>query len=317
MGIKNLMKIIDRYAPLAISYNKIDKYSNKILAIDANLMLYKNIYGLRMNGYDLKNNDLIVTHIHTMILKLIAFKKYNITPVFVFDGTPPIIKNTLLEQRGKTKQQMKQKYDTAVTQDDKKKYYYMRSGITKEEIEDCKELINICGFDTINSAEESDSQLALLDHKGLIDFIVTDDMDILIFGGRNLLKNFTVSSQKYIQEINLQIILQETELSMLQFIDLALLLGCDYCTPIKGVGTFGAYKLIKEYGSIDNLIKNNIIKSDPAFSKAKQYFINPPTYNINKLIAPHKINIDKLTLFLKKFQFSDKYIEKIIKKFNT
>ena len=40
-----------------------------------------------------------------------------------------------------------------------------------------------------------------------------------------------------------------------QFIDLCILLGCDYCESIKGIGQATAFKLIKEHGSLDNIVE--------------------------------------------------------------
>ena len=49
MGIKNFMKITQKYSPKSIIYTKITDYKNKIMAIDANLMIYKMIFGIRKN----------------------------------------------------------------------------------------------------------------------------------------------------------------------------------------------------------------------------------------------------------------------------
>ena len=42
----------------------------------------------------------------------------------------------------------------------------------------------------------------------------------------------------------------------MQFIDLCILLGCDYLEPIKGVGPKSALKLIREYGGLGGVIKH-------------------------------------------------------------
>lgn len=42
----------------------------------------------------------------------------------------------------------------------------------------------------------------------------------------------------------------------MKFIDLCILLGCDYCDTIKGIGPKTALKLIKEYKSIENILKH-------------------------------------------------------------
>lgn len=160
MGIKNLKKVMDKYAPTAIKITNISDYKNKVLGIDMNNMIYKMIFAIRLNGYDIKNGDTIVTHIHSLLLKMQGFKKYNITPVFVFDGMPPKIKEETLKQRKEFQNFMKQKYYKAVTQDEKKKYYFMKSDISYKEITDCMELIKLFGYTIVESLEEADSQLA-------------------------------------------------------------------------------------------------------------------------------------------------------------
>lgn len=316
MGIKNLMKIINKYAPETVTYNKIDNYKNSIVAIDGNLLLYKVIYAIRKNGYDLKNEEIIITHLFGFIQKIKGFIYYNITPIFVFDGIAPEIKQNTLKQRLDFHNHMKQKYYKAITQDEKKKYYYMKSDITFNEIMEVMELIKLFNFTVIEAPEEADSQLAELSNNNnkKIDYIITDDLDILIFGGSKILKNFTVSDTKKIQQLDLTILKKQTGLNQKQLIDLAILLGCDYCPSIKGIGAIGAYKLIKKYDNIENIMKNENINLSYDYKKARKYFTNPPVYNSNN-IKINKLKIDKnnLTIFLKKFKFTDDYIEKLFK----
>lgn len=56
-------------------------------------------------------------------------------------------------------------------------------------------------------------------------------------------------------EIDLSVLLAETELSMEQFIDLCIMCGCDYATNIRGIGAVRALALIKQHGSIEAVIK--------------------------------------------------------------
>jgi len=54
----------------------------------------------------------------------------------------------------------------------------------------------------------------------------------------------------------LQKVLEELKLSHDQFIDLCILLGCDYCDSIKGIGPVRAIEMIQKYSTIENLIKH-------------------------------------------------------------
>jgi len=41
-----------------------------------------------------------------------------------------------------------------------------------------------------------------------------------------------------------------------QFIDLCILLGCDYCDSIRGIGPVRAFDLISKYGSLESVLQN-------------------------------------------------------------
>ncbi len=269
MGVKNLMTIIKRYSPNSIKYTTIDNYKNKILGIDANLMIYKMVFAIRRNGYDIMKNKIKVTHIHALLDKLIAFKKYNITPIFVFDGYFPKIKEDTMQKRKEFQKTTKKKYEKAIKvsdQDEQKKYYYMASNITSKELEECKTLISLFGYRWLNAIGEADSQLAYMSKQKMIDAIVTDDMDILVFGGTPILKNFSVSTQKKIQEINLNKLLKDLKITQKQLIYIAMIIGCDYCKDLKGVGPINAVKLVKDGVSL---------KGIPLNKQVFEYFNNP------------------------------------------
>ena len=66
-----------------------------------------------------------------------------------------------------------------------------------------------------------------------------------------------------IREFNLSKALGELELTMDEFIDLCILLGCDYCDTIRGVGPQRAVTLIKQHKSIDEILKHLDTKKYP------------------------------------------------------
>lgn len=83
-----------------------------------------------------------------------------------------------------------------------------------------------------------------------------------------------------IKEFNYQKILEGMELTNEQFIDLCILLGCDYCDSIKGIGPKKAITLIKEHKTIEAILENidrekYIVPEDWPFARARQLFITP------------------------------------------
>lgn len=96
--------------------------------------------------------------------------------------------------------------------------------------------------------------------EGLVWATATEDMDSLTFGTKILLRNLSTSAsgakKKEIKQIDYEKVLSEFGMKEEQFVDLCILLGCDYCDSIKGVGKKRAFELIKKHGSIEEVLKN-------------------------------------------------------------
>ena len=315
MGIRNLLYLFKKYAPNSMKETRISDYKNKVLGIDANLMIYKMVYAIRKNGYDIVNQDRIVTHIHGMLQKLIGFKKYNITPIFVFDGLQPKIKSNTLKKRSEFQKAMKKRYDNALTENDKKKYFYLQSDILYQELEDCKKLITIFGYQYIEAIGEADTVLAYLSKRKLVHYVVSDDLDLLIFGSLNLLKDFTVDKNKKINEIDRQKVLKILKINQDQLIDIAIMIGCDYCKSVSGIGPIKAYKIIQDYESLQKAVKHKAI-SLSGYKNIQKYF---KKYKVNKGIKVYKgdtINYGELNTFLYNNNYKLERIKEITKKLN-
>ena len=255
MGIKNLFKLIKQKAPDAISSNTIDFYSNKIIGIDANLMIYKIIFGIRSSGKDIMKNGKVITHIHGILQKIKGFQKHLTRPIFVFDGEFPEFKQAEILRRSTSKINVKE-----------------------SEYSDIIKIIRIFGYQVIMSKGEADNQLAYLAKNRMIDYVATDDMDLLLFGKNiKILKNFSVNLKKNIIEINSNLVLKNLDIDRSQMIDIGILSGCDYCGSAKGIGPIKGYNLIRKYGSLQKLIKMNLIQikmSEEEIKIIQKYFKN-------------------------------------------
>ncbi|MEQ2172618.1 Elongation of fatty acids protein 2 [Goodea atripinnis] len=72
------------------------------------------------------------------------------------------------------------------------------------------------------------------------------------FGNSNITPFSTFKSSKYLCSRGLTF----QFLFIFQFIDLCILLGCDYCGTIKGIGPKRAIDLIRQHGSIEEILEN-------------------------------------------------------------
>ena len=325
MGIRGLRKFIDKYAPSAIKELKIEELQNKTIAFDTSILIYQFVIAIRNSGVDLTNdNGKITSHIHAIIMKTLSFLKKKINPIFVFDGKPPEIKMDTLKERIKVRQNAIAQLETDNNLETDKKISLLKQSVvvTSRQMDECREILKLMGIPVIDASQEADSQCAYLSKLKLVDAIASEDMDLLTFGTEKLLRNMNTNK---IIEITLSKILEETELTQYQFIDLCIMLGSDYCPTIDGIGMTRAYSLIKKYESIENIInanikigKNNVIISSEfknRYQLAREYFKNPP---INKNFPQIKWNnpdFDSLkNILITKYSYSPITVDKLLVK---
>jgi flap endonuclease-1 len=327
MGIKNLSSLIQSYAPNSITNKKFSDFTGKTLAIDASLLIYSYVIAIRNSSADLiNNNGDITSHIHAVVCKTLLYLDNGITPIFVFDGKPPVLKNDTLNKR-KEERDIAKKLLIDEEDDEKKIRLFKKSTvITWKQMEQCKEILLAMGIPVIDSPEESDSQCAYFTKDNIAYGVGSEDMDILTFGSKKLLRNISSSKKNDIVEYDLQKILDELKYTYQEFIDLCILLGCDYVDHIDGIGVKRAKDIIDEYRTIDNFLeKSPEIKSGKYkindnyldnVNSARDYFLNGPskTYTSNqvKLTTPDQKKIKDL--LINKYSYSKTKVEKIIKK---
>ncbi|KAJ3357790.1 Elongation of fatty acids protein 2 [Entophlyctis luteolus] len=159
--------------------------------------------------------------------------------------------------------------------------------VTREHNEDCKKLLKLMGVPYIEAPCEAEAQCAALAKAGKVYAAGSEDMDTLTFASPVLMRHLTFSEARKlpVMEITLSKVLEGLEMTMEQFIDLCILLGCDYCDSIRGIGPTRAVSLIKEHKSIEGVLakldktKYPIPENWP-FSEARQLFVKPDVTDV-------------------------------------
>ena len=85
MGVRCLNKFINKNCKKSITKNHLSDLDGKMLAVDANIYMYKFV----------ENNELI----EQFYFMISLFKYYNIKPIFVFDGKIDIDKVETINKR--------------------------------------------------------------------------------------------------------------------------------------------------------------------------------------------------------------------------
>lgn len=105
---------------------------------------------------------------------------------------------------------------------------------------------------------EADAQLAYLERAGLIDAIITEDSDLLVFGCRTVL--FKLDTYGHCVELQQARFAGAKQISLAgwgadEFRRMAILSGCDYLPSIVGMGLKNAHRFLRRYESVDNVLR--------------------------------------------------------------
>lgn len=206
-----------------------------------------------------------------------------IKPIYVFDGKPPDMKSGELEKRKERRKEAQESLDKAVesgNQEDITKFNKRVLRVTPKHNEDCKKLLRLMGLPVIEAPGEAEAQCAQLCKDGKVYAVATEDMDALTFAAPRLVRHLSSGSADQTHEYNLDKIIQGLGLgSHDEFIDLCILMGCDYCDSIKGIGGKKGLELIKKHKSIEKIVENlpnkDGVPEEWPYERARQLFKEP------------------------------------------
>ncbi|XP_039285242.1 flap endonuclease 1 isoform X2 [Nilaparvata lugens] len=294
MGILGLSKLIADEAPSAVVNNEIKNYFGRKVAIDASMSLYQFLIAVRSEGAQLTDAEGEPTsHLMGTFYRTIRLVENGIKPVYVFDGKPPELKSGELAKRTERREEAQKelaKATEAGDQDMIDKYNRRLVKVTKKHSDECKQLLKLMGIPYVEAPCEAEAQCAALVKAGKVYAAATEDMDALTFGSNVLLRHMTFSEARKmpIQEFHLDRVLAGLELTKDQFIDLCILLGCDYCESIRGIGPKRAVELIRKHHSIEAILKNIDTKKyttpdDWNYAGARRLFLEPEVANAEQV----------------------------------
>nr|A1CJ75.2 RecName: Full=Flap endonuclease 1; Short=FEN-1; AltName: Full=Flap structure-specific endonuclease 1 [Aspergillus clavatus NRRL 1] len=289
MGIKHLFQVIQENAPDAVKSGDIKNHFGRKVAIDASMSIYSFLIAVRSEGQQLMSESGETTsHLMGMFYRTLRMVDNGIKPLYVFDGAPPKLKSGELAKRTARKAEATEAHEEAKetgTAEEIEKFSRRTVRVTREHNAECKKLLKLMGVPYIDAPTEAEAQCAVLARAGKVYAAASEDMDTLCFEAPILLRHLTFSEQRKepIQEIHLNRVLEGLDMDRSQFIDMCILLGCDYLEPIPKVGPNTALKLIREHGSLEKVVeaiesdpkKKYVIPEDWPYQDARELFHHP------------------------------------------
>ncbi len=180
-------------------------------------------------------------------------RTFAIDPVFVFDGKSPPEKDGTCSKRRRQRERMPEA-DQEVRQ------------VSAQDRNTVKQLFYVLGVLSVNAEGEADSLLAFLARKGELAAILTSDLDFLPRGVEHLL--VPTSSLTVCKHIRLSELLGASELTYSAFVDMCVLMGCDYAPTIPTISYQSAYWLIRGGRSMLEILESQGIRTATAWFRA-------------------------------------------------
>jgi flap endonuclease-1 len=274
------------------------------------MSIYSFLIAVRSDGQQLMSDTGETTsHLMGMFYRTLRMVDNGIKPLFVFDGAPPKLKSGELAKRFQRKSEAAEQHEEAKetgTAEEVERFSRRTVRVTREHNQECQRLLTLMGIPYIVAPTEAEAQCAVLARAGKVYAAASEDMDTLTFNSPILLRHLTFSEQRKepIQEIHLDKVLEglmmereqvqqltfRTVLSLQgvqlltllsKFIDLCILLGCDYLDPVKGIGPSTALKLIREHKDLEGVVdyfetsKKYTLPEDWPYKDARMLFLEP------------------------------------------
>ena len=186
---------------------------------------------------------------------------FGIIPYIVFDGDYLPSKAKTEVERAKRREESKQKglelyrlNKPSQAHLEFQKAVDVTPEMARQLIEELKKI----GVQYVVAPYEADAQLVYLERKGLIQGMISEDSDLLVFGAKCLLTKLDQYGECV--EVNRSDFTSCREISMFGWTDaefrrMAILSGCDYLTNINRMGLKSAYRFVRKYKNIEKIIR--------------------------------------------------------------
>jgi flap endonuclease-1 len=314
--------------------------ANRTIAVDAYNTLYQFLTSIRQpDGTPLMDSKGRLTgHLSGLFYRSLKWVQAGITPIFVFDGKPPLLKQRTLDERMQRKMQAQIKLQTALSEGDEqsaRKYAQQTTRLTPEMAESAKQLLQYLGIACVQAPCEGEAQASYLVQQNLAYACASQDFDSLLFGASRLVRNMSTTGRRKVprknqyvtiepQMIELSQVLKSNNINHYQLIWIAMLSGTDFNCGVHGIGPKKALKLVVNATSFDQVISR--LKQMPQFSKTdsdeitglenwqtvEQFFLNPPIDATTSIQKPKPDEQKAISFLVDEFEFSADRIERTL-----
>lgn len=306
----------------------IKELSGKILAVDGYNLLYQFLTTIRgPDGTALQDSKGHVTsHLVGLFARTSNLLSNGIRLAFIFDGEPPALKKKELLRRRELKEEATSMYEEAKEAGDiesMKRYAGRTVRLTKDLVEEAKQLVSALGQPVVQAPSEGEAQMSQLVKDGHAWAGVSQDFDSLIYQAPRLVRNLSIQGRRKLpgkagwktvepELIDFKEATQSIGLTPDQLLCLAILVGTDYnIGGLKGIGPKKALDNVKKLKDPETIFKTLEFdaKSEVSWKEIWDTFKNMP---VEKEVSLKWKGIDEeaiRSLLIKEHDFSSERVE--------
>nr|KMM70952.1 exodeoxyribonuclease 1 [Coccidioides posadasii RMSCC 3488] len=250
-GLHSLLKSIQKPC-------NVKKFKGQTLGVDAYGWLHRGSVAFAL---DLALNRQTIGYVDFAMHRVRMLLYYGVTPYLVFDGGRLPSKDSTEETRAARREESKrlglELYRTGRTsqaQQELQKAVDVTPYMARMLIEELKKL----NVQYIVAPYEADAQLVYLEKEGIVNGIISEDSDMLVFGAKVLLSKLDKHGDCI--EINRSNFSACRDVSLTGWTDenfrqMCILSGCDYLPNIPKLGLKTAYRKLRRYKTVEKVVK--------------------------------------------------------------
>ena len=268
MGVSGLLPILKP----VIEDAHVRDFAGKKLAIDAFAWLHKAAFTC---AYELAMGMPTDKYVHYIMQRVEMMRSLDVTPLLVFDGMSMPAKKVTNDQRSQMRSQhiargqaLAHEGNRTAATDAFQKGISIRSDMIRR----TQRALREAGVEFIVAPYEADVQMAYMNREGLVDGVVTEDSDLVVYGAKRILfkmdkhgaaQLYCESSRGSIDSPSMRGFTNE------DFVYMCILAGCDMLPSMPGMGIKKAAHLLSTYKKIDRVF--NRIRHMDTFDMPEDY----------------------------------------------
>jgi flap endonuclease-1 len=292
---------------------ELDELAGRTVAIDAYNTIYQFITIIRQpDGTPLMDaKGRVTSHLSGLFYRTINLMEHRITPVYVFDGIPPALKQRTLEARASRRAEALKEWNKSLREgqiEEARTHAVASSRITKEIVESAKELLGYMGIACVQAPSEGEAQAARMTREGKVYAAASQDYDLFLFGADVAIRNLTITGRRKLpgksvyvdvstERIELKRLLDSLKIGQKQLIWLGMLMGTDFNTGIEKVGPKTALKIVREHRTLGEIVEYVRTKYGKEFDadpeEVEAVFTDPDTIDVKKKDIDNNVKVDK------------------------